>query len=206
MGPNQDWVNRVRNDNINAIAWFDTQNFVPIPTFAAEEGAAEYCFDMASQAQDSGNTQEAWAGFHQALRRFARLQNERMLGLTCFNLGKVYAVRQDWEMARLMFLQSGYLANKAGKEDGYAWALFYLGDTSDKLGDTELAIQFMSEALPVFQRVSPNDVPGVQAALHRLTESKQQNKEAATVMSCPECGNSVSDSAVRCRKCGHRFG
>jgi tetratricopeptide (TPR) repeat protein len=171
-GPNQAWVDKVRQENETAIAWFDAQGFVRIPTFAGEEGAAEYCFDMASQAQNSGNTQEAWAGFHQALRRYARLQNEKMLGLTCFNLGKVYGLRQDWEMARLMFLQSAYLSNKTGKEDGYAWALFYLGDTSDQLGDKDLAIQFMSEALPIFQRVSPNDVSGIQAAMRRLTESK----------------------------------
>jgi tetratricopeptide (TPR) repeat protein len=205
-GPNQAWVDKMRQESESAITWFDAQGFVRIPTFAEEEGAAEYCFDIASQAQNSGNTKEAWAGFHQALRRYARLQNEKMLGLTCFNLGKVYGVGQDWEMARLMFLQSAYLANRTGKEDGYAWALFNLGDTSDKLGDKELAIQFMSEALPVFQRVSPNDVPGVQAALRRLTESKKENKESATVLSCPECGNPVSDSAVRCHKCGHRFG
>jgi len=173
VGPNQVWVDKVRRENKSAIAWFDAQGFVRVPTSAGEEGAAEYCFDMATQAQNSGITQEAWAGFHQALRRYARLQNERMLGLTCFNLGKVYGVRQDWEMARLMFLQSAYLANKTGKEDGYAWALFYLGDTSDKLGNKDLAIQFLSEALPVFQRVSPNDVSGVRTALRRLTESKQ---------------------------------
>jgi len=170
-GPNKAWVDKVRQENSSAISWFDAQGFTRIPTFAGDAGAAEYCFDMATQAQNSGNVQQAWAGFHQALRRFAHLQNEKMLALTCFNLGKVYGVRQNWEMARLMFLQSAYLANKTGKEDGYAWALFYLGDTSDKLGDKELAIQFMSEALPAFQRVSPNDVPGVQAALRRLTES-----------------------------------
>jgi len=204
-GPKQDWVDQVREENRSAISWFDAQGFAPIPTFAGEEGAAEYCFDMASQAQNSGNTQEAWAGFHQALRRFARLQNRKMLGLTCFSLGKVYGVRQNWEMARLMFLQSAYLANETGREEGYAWALFYLGDTSDKLGDKDLAVQFISEALPVFQKASPNDVPGVQAALRRLTEGSQANKQSATVMSCPECGNPVSDSAVRCSKCGHRF-
>lgn len=93
-----------------------------------------------------------------------------MLGLTCFNLGKAYGVRQNLEMARLMFLQSAYLANKTGEAKGYAWALCYLGDTSEKLGDKSLAIQFMSEALPIFQKASPNNVAGVQAALRRLTE------------------------------------
>lgn len=171
VGSNQALVDKVQHENSSAIVWFNAQHFAPIPTFGGERGAAEYCFDMASQAQGSGIVQEAWAGFHQALRRFAQLQNEKMLGLTCFNLGKVYGNRENWEMAQLMFLQSAYLTNKIGEEKGYAWALSYLGDTSDKLGKTSLAIQFISEALPVFQKVSPGDVPGVNAALRRLKET-----------------------------------
>ncbi|MBN1471585.1 MAG: ankyrin repeat domain-containing protein [Syntrophaceae bacterium] len=165
-GSDQTWVDKVRRENNSAISWFNAQNFVPIPT--DEEVSAKYCFDMALIAQNRGNVKETWAGFHQALRRFARLQDEKMLGLTCFNLGKFYGFKKKWEMARLMFLQSAYLANKTGDEKGYAYALSYLGDTTYKLGNKSLAIKLISTALPIFKRVSLDDVPGVQAALRRI--------------------------------------
>lgn len=167
-GQNRAWVDKVRQENRSAISWFDAQGFASIPTFMGEEGAAEYCFDMASMAQNSGNTQEAWAGYHHALLRFTRLQNEKMLALTCFNFGKVYGVHQNWEMARLMFLQSAYLTNKIGDEKGFAHALAYLGDTCNELGDNDMAIQFVEKSIPIFQRVSPSDVDGVRAQLSRL--------------------------------------
>ena len=170
VGSNQAWVDKLRQENDSAIAWFNAQNFVAIPTFAGERGAAEYCFDMASQAQASGNIQEAWAGYHQALRRFCSLNDEKMIGLTSFNLGKAYGVRKNWEIAQLMFLQSAYFTDKIGDKKGYAWSVFYLSDTCAQLGNKSLARQFILQALPVFRQVSPENVPGIETALRRLSQ------------------------------------
>jgi tetratricopeptide (TPR) repeat protein len=171
VGSNHAWVDKVRQENDSAISWFNAQNFAPIPTFAGEKGAADYCFNMASQAQNSGNIQEAWAGYHQALRRFCSLMDEKMIGLTCFNLGKAYGNRGNWEMAQLMFLHSACLAGQSGEKKGYAWALAYLGDTCERLGNKTLAKQFLSTALLIFKDVSPEDAEGVENNLRRLTES-----------------------------------
>jgi HEAT repeat protein len=170
VGSNQAWIDKLREENDSAIAWFNARNFAPIPTIAGENGAAEYCFDMASQAQNDGNVQEAWAGYHQALRRFCRLNDDKMIGLTSFNLGKVYGIRKDWSMAQLMFLESAYLTDRIGDKKGCAWSLFYLSDTCLQLGNKPLAMQFLSLALPVFREVLPQEVPGVEKALSRLSE------------------------------------
>ena len=159
------------NDNLSAAAWFNSQNFVAPPTFAGEEGAAEYFFNLSAEAQKSGNFQEAWAGYHQALKRFFVMNNEKMLALTCFNLGKVYGTRKDWEIAQLLFLESTYLSNKIQDKKGYAWSLFYLGDTCEKLNNPALARRFISEALPLFKEVIPEDVEGVEEALVRLSSN-----------------------------------
>lgn len=175
-GSNPAQVDKVRQENQSAIKWFNAQNFVPIPTDGGEQVAATYCFDMASIAQNKGLYQEAWAGFHQALRRFAGLNDERMLGLTCFNLGKVYGARDNWEMAQLMFLQSAYLTGKIGDEKGHGWSLAYLGDTSDRVGDKLLATEVISEALSIFKRVSPENVPNLEKALRRLKNISKEDK------------------------------
>jgi HEAT repeat protein len=170
IGSNPKWVNRVQRESDSAIAWFDSQQFVPIPTEGGEYGAATYCFEMASIAQREGGIKEAWAGFHQALRRFLCLNDEKMIGETCFHLGLVYGAQENWEMARLLFLQSAHLAKAIGDQKGYAWSLSYLGDTCDKLGNKPLAKEFLSAALPIFQSVSPEDASKIEKALRRLQE------------------------------------
>jgi hypothetical protein len=168
-GSNPTWVEAVKQENDSAISWFEAQHFAPIPKWGGEGVAANYCFDMARQAQDSGKTLEAWAGFHSALRRFGALGDEKMIGLTCFQLGKVYGVQANWSMARLMFLQSAHLAEKIGDRTGFAWSLFYLGDTSDRLGEKAAAREAISMALPIFKQASPGDVPGIENALRRIS-------------------------------------
>lgn len=167
-GNDSDVAGMVDKENRAAVAWFDSQHFPPIPTFAGEGGAAEYCFDMASMAQSSGIVKEAWAGFHQALYRFLKLDNKKMAGLTCFNLGKVYGVQNNWEMARAMFRQSAYLAKSTGDRKGYAWSLFYLGDTCERLGDKGLCRKHWQESHEIFLEISPSDARNVQGALEKL--------------------------------------
>jgi HEAT repeats/zinc-ribbon domain/PBS lyase HEAT-like repeat len=64
--------------------------------------------------------------------------------------------------------------------------------------------RLLSEA-PVDQAKSTDQYfDEVVASFRPVTEARTR-QEPATVTSCPECGNPVSDSAVRCHKCGHRF-
>ncbi|MDR2720222.1 MAG: ankyrin repeat domain-containing protein, partial [Nitrososphaerota archaeon] len=101
IGANQEWVRKINQESSNAITWFNAQKFVPIPTWGGLQVEAQYCYDMAIQAQNTGNVQEAWAGFHQALQRYCRLyysSSSKMVGLSCFNLGKVYGVNKNWEL------------------------------------------------------------------------------------------------------------
>jgi tetratricopeptide (TPR) repeat protein len=168
-GYSGDLVNwQLKEENEEAISWFRQQDFVPIPTSMGDKGAAEYCFSMASQAQNSGILQEAWAGFHLALRYFLGLHDEKMIGLTCFRLGQVYGARENWDMAQLMFFQSAYLAREAGDRKGFGWSLFYLGDTYDRLGDRAFARGFVSDALAILVEEAPERVPEVEEALRRL--------------------------------------
>jgi HEAT repeat protein len=168
-GPDQTLAEKIRQENKAAIDWFNAQHFVPIPEWGGAGVAANYCFDMACQAQDTGNVREAWAGFHQALWRFYERGDEKMTALTCFHLGKVYGVQEKWELAWLMFRQSAHLSYKIGDQKGYAWSLFFLGDTSDRLGDRSSAKEILSAALPAFRQFSPADAPGIEAALRRLS-------------------------------------
>jgi tetratricopeptide (TPR) repeat protein len=161
-------VELLRSESKAALSWFAAQNFVPIPTALGEKGAAEYCFDMATMAQNSGVWKEAWAGFHQALRRYARLGEDKMTGLTCFNLGKVYGAQSNWRMAELMFRQSAGLASRGGEEKGLAWALFYLGDVRQKRGDKSECRYYWVLAQQIFDRISPGDARNVEAALAKL--------------------------------------
>ena len=159
------WSSAVGKENKQALAWFDAQNFTPIPTFAGEKGAAEYCFDMASQAKTSGNTKEAWAGFHLALRFYLILSDQKMIGVTCLRLGEVYALLENWKMAYLMFVQSAYLANEIKDKKGYAWSHYYLGDVCIHLGNNNLGENHLLEALQTFKEVSPEESPKIEKAL-----------------------------------------
>ncbi|GEM_PF-4472574 len=167
-GDDKDAAAMVDRENRDAISWFESQRFPPIPSFAGESGAAEYCFDMASMAQNSGIVKEAWAGFHQALYRYLKLDDKKMAGLTCFNLGKVYGVQSNWGMARAMFRQSAFLAKAVGDRKGYAWSLFYLGDACDRLGDKGLCRKHWQESHQEFLEVSPSDARNVKGALEKL--------------------------------------
>jgi len=178
-GKNQEWARKIQHESNDAIAWFTAQNFAPIPTWGGLKVEAEYCFNMAAQAQDAGIIQEAWAGFYQALIRYCRLNDSKNISLTCFNLGKVYGVRQNWELAMLMFLHSVYLTMKLGDQKGYAWSVFYLSDAVDNLGDSATAKLFLAkEALPVFQRVLPENVADVESCIRRLAEVDAETNEA----------------------------
>jgi HEAT repeat protein len=160
---------RVAAENRNAISWFVAQGFPPIPSFGGEAMAAEYCFDMAAQAQQIGNHQEAWAGFHQALRRYLQLDNHKQIALTCFNLGKSYGARENWALAQVMFRQSGCLAGRLGDAKGQAWSAFYLGDTCDRLGDRTACRRYWKKAADLFQTISPQDAQMVRQALAKLS-------------------------------------
>ena len=168
IGTNQEWVKKIKQESRDAIAWFNAQNFVPIPALGLKI-EAEYCFDMALQAQNAGIIKEAWVGFHQALQRYCRLNDSKMIARSCFNLGKVYGVNKNWELAMLMFLHSVYITKKLGDQKGFAWSVFYLGDVMSNLGDKVTAKRFLTEALPVFQQVLPDDVAGVETCIRRLT-------------------------------------
>lgn len=161
-------VELLRAESNAAISWFATQKFVPIPTLLGEKGAADYCFDMATIAQNSGILKEAWAGFHLALRRYAKMGDDRMTGLTCFNLGKVYGAQSHWKMAQMMFQHSASVTSRIGEEKGLAWALFYLGDTRQKRGDKSECRYYWLLAQKIFDRVSPGDAKNVETALAKL--------------------------------------
>lgn len=169
VGANQEWVRKINQESRNAIAWFNAQKFVPIPTWGGLSVEAEYLYSMAIQAQNAGIVQEAWAGFYQALQRYCRLNDNKKIGLTCFNLGKVYGIRKNWELAMLMFLQSVYITKKLGDQKGFAWSVFYLGDVMGNLGDKATAKLFLTEVLSVFREVLPENVAGVEACIHRFT-------------------------------------
>ena len=167
-GANQEWVGKIKRESSAAIAWFNSQNFVPIPSLGDPQLEADYCYSMAEQAQNAGIIQEAWAGFYQALQRYCRLNDSMKIGSTCFNLGKVYGVLKNWEMAMLMFLHGVHITKKLGDQKGFAWSLFYLGDVMSNLGDKATAKLFFAEALPVFRQVLPENAAGVEAAIRRL--------------------------------------
>lgn len=158
-------VGMIRSENRSAIAWFEAQNFPPIPTFAGEKGAADYCFDLAVSAKNSGVVKEAWAGFHQALRRFAAMGDEKMTGLACFNLGQVYGTMGDWPAALLMFRQSAFFAAKVGDEKGLAWSLYYLGDVCVRQGDKAEGRDHWLRAKDIFGRISPENARNLEKAL-----------------------------------------
>jgi tetratricopeptide (TPR) repeat protein len=159
-------VQMVKKENQSAISWFNAQNFPSIPT--DKSVAAEYCFKMANMAQESGIYKEAWGGFHQALHRYLTLKNEKMTGLTCFNLGKLYGSQQNWKMAQVMFLQSAYLSENIGEENGCAWSLYYLGDVCERLGEKYSCKLYWQKAYTIFQKVSPDDAEKVKKNLSDL--------------------------------------
>ena len=167
FGANQEWAGKVNQESNNAIAWFNAQNFVPIPDLGLGF-EAEYCFDMATQARSGGNFQEAWAGFHQALHRYCRLKNDKMIGLSCFNLGTIYFNWQKWDLARLMFSQSVYINKRLGEKEEYAWSVFQLSAVMSILGDDASARMLLTEVLPVFQQVLPESVALVEEAIREI--------------------------------------
>lgn len=102
----------IGDEHKRALAWFKQQPFAPLPTAMGDEFVAEYCFDMAYQAQTSGNLQEAWAGYYQALERWLKLGNEKMVATTCWRLGQVYAARGQPDVAILFFILATLHFNK----------------------------------------------------------------------------------------------
>jgi HEAT repeat protein len=170
MGKDSVCLDQVRADHRGAIAWFKAQDFAPLPTSMGEEFVAEYCFDMAFQAQSSGNLQEAWAGYHQALERFLNLNLEKMTAMTCWRLGQVYGARKQFDLGSLFLTQSAYLSKKLGNEQGYAWALYCLGQVFEDQGSRTLTKYVWTEALSRLQRISPDDASKLEKEIARIQE------------------------------------
>jgi hypothetical protein len=175
--------------------WFNTQSFF-LPVGMGDEFVAKYCFDMAYQAQTSGNMQEAWAGYYQALERLTS-ENEKMAAITCWRLGQVHAARNQPDMASMFFIHSAYLSQELDNRQGYAWALYDLGhsfkdlgakydfqslsafhhnfrelsrDHSDFEGVPAVVKYVWMEALNVFRETSPDDAVELEELIRGLGE------------------------------------
>jgi hypothetical protein len=171
-GPNLGWVIKVREDNKSAIEWFEAQNFAPLPVGMGEAFVAEYCYDMAYQAQTTANLQEAWAGYHQALRRYLQLGNRERVAMTSWRLGQVRHAQEQLYLAQLYLLHSAYLARRIGNKQQYAWALTDLGKVFKDSGSATLTRHLWENALGVFHEVSPDDASWLEKALGELEEGE----------------------------------
>jgi len=166
----------IDGEHKRAVAWFNQQPFASMPTGMGDRFVAEYCFDMAHQAQTSGNLQEAWAGYYQALERWLNLGNEKMVATTCWRLGQVYAARGQPDVAILFFIHSAYLNKELNNRQGYAWALFHLGHAFKDLKTknpheypSDVVTKYLwMEALNVFRKVSPDDASELERVLQGL--------------------------------------
>jgi tetratricopeptide (TPR) repeat protein len=68
-----------------------------------------------------------------------------------------------------MLQQSAHLAARGAQEERYARALYHLGEACEQLGEREPAVQCLSQAVAILQRVSPDEAATAQATLKRLT-------------------------------------
>jgi len=179
VGGNRIWIDKIQKDHNSAISWFNAQNFVPLPTSMGEEVVANYCFDLAYRAQTSNILQEAWAGYHQAIRRFLSFNDEKMIAITCWRLGQVYGARKNLDLAQLFFLHSAHLTKKIGELKGYGWALAYLGLSCKDKGNVAMGKSFWIEALNVFRKVSPDDASKLEKLLQNVRESSPSPKDGS---------------------------
>ena len=162
------WADEIRNENEAAFEWLTQQNFPAPPASSGLKEAADQHLIQANLSQAGGDLQAAWAGYHQALRLYLNLNEDRLVGSTCLKLGESYLAMDKHELAFLCFNQSNYLATQHGDQKGRAWSLFRLGQVCQRLGNLVLARQFLQKAAFLAGKVLPVEATKFEEALSQL--------------------------------------